>query len=123
MSADSEDVAGSAAFGELVHDLALQVAAAAPDYISPEDVPDSIVDAEKAKYLAQVAEDNKPDHSKERIVTGRLDKWYKESCLLRQPFIKDESLIISDLVTHKSKELGTPLTVQKFVRYELETGE
>lgn len=123
MSADSENVAGSAAFGQVVHDLALQVAAAAPEYISPDDVPDSVTEAKKANLWAQVAEDKKPDHIKERIVTGRLNKWYEEACLLRQPFIKDDSLSISDLITQKSKELGTPLTIQQFVRYELETGE
>lgn len=123
MSADSGDVASSAAFNELVHDLALQVAAAAPQYISPDDVPESLVEAEKAKYLAQAAEDNKPDHIQERIVAGKLDKWYQEYCLLSQPFIKDESLSISDLITHKSKELKTPLAIQQFVRYELGNGE
>ena len=123
MSAASGDVASSAAFNELVHDLALQVAAAAPQYISPDDVPESLVEAEKAKYLAQATEDNKPDHIQERIVAGRLDKWYQEYCLLSQPFIKDESLSISDLITHKSKELETPLAIQQFVRYELGNGE
>lgn len=123
MSTASGDVASSAAFNELVHDLALQVAAAAPQYISPDDVPESLVEAEKAKYLAQATEDNKPDHIQERIVAGRLDKWYQEYCLLSQPFIKDESLSISDLITHKSKELETPLAIQQFVRYELGNGE
>jgi elongation factor Ts len=122
MSANSKDVASSAAFGELVHDLALQVAAAAPQYISPDDVPDSVVEAEKAKYVAQAAEGNKPDHIKERIVTGKLDKWYEETCLLRQLFIKDDSLSVSDLITQKSKELSTPLTIEQFIRYELESG-
>ncbi len=123
MSAASGDVASSAAFNELVHDLALQVAATAPQYISPDDVPESLVEAEKAKYLAQATEDNKPDHIQERIVAGRLDKWYQEYCLLSQPFIKDEALSISDLITHKSKELETPLAIQQFVRYELGNGE
>jgi elongation factor Ts len=123
MSTPDEDVANSAAFGESIHDLALQVAAAAPQYISPDDVPDSVVEVEKAKYLAQAAEGNKPDHIKERIVAGKLNKWYEETCLLRQPFIKDDSLSVGDLLSQKSKELGTPLTVQQFVRYELETGE
>ncbi len=122
-STHDENVASSAAFGESVHDLALQVAAAAPQYISPDDVPDSVVEVEKAKYLAQAAEGNKPDHIKERIVAGKLNKWYEETCLLRQPFIKDDSLSVGDLLSQKSKELGTPLTVQQFVRYELETGE
>jgi len=122
MSTDSEDVTGSASFGELIHDIALQVAAAAPQYISPDDVPDSVIEAEKAKYLAEAAEDNKPDHIKERIVTGKLNKWYEETCLLRQLFIKDDSMSVADLITQKSKDLSAPLTVEQVVRYELESG-
>lgn len=122
MSTDSEDVAGSASFGELIHDIALQVAAAAPQYISPDDVSDSVIEAEKAKYLAEAAEGNKPDHIKERIVTGKLNKWYEETCLLRQLFIKDDSISVGDLITQKSKDLSTPLTVEQVVRYELESG-
>jgi elongation factor Ts len=123
VSADEEAVAGSAAFRELVHDLALQVAAAAPQYVSLEDIPESVVEAERAKYQAEFAEENKPDHIKERIVSGKLNKWFEEACLLRQPFVKDDSLSISDLMAQKSKELGTPLTIEQFVRYELGTGE
>jgi elongation factor Ts len=123
VSVDDEAVAGSAAFRELVHDLALQVAAAAPQYVSLEDIPESVVEAERAAYQAQFAEENKPDHIKERIVSGKLNKWFEEACLLRQPFVKDDSLSISDLMAQKSKELGTPLTIEQFVRYELGTGE
>jgi len=122
VSTNSKEVSSSAAFSELVHDLALQVAAAVPQYISPDDVPESIVEAEKAKYVAQAAEGNKPEHIQERIVTGKLNKWYEEICLLRQLFIKDDSLSVGDLITQKSKELNTPLTVRQFVRYELESG-
>lgn len=123
VSADSAAAAGSDGFRELVHDLALQIAAAAPHYISPEDVPDLVLEAEAAKYWAMVAEEQKPDHIKERIVSGRLDKWYKETCLLRQPFVKEESMNVSDLLAQKSSELGTPLSINQFVRYELGSDE
>lgn len=122
VSADSA-AAGSGGFRELVHDLALQIAAAAPHYVSPEDVPDLVLEAEKAKYWAMVADEQKPDHIKERIVSGRLDKWYKETCLLRQPFVKEESMNVSDLLAQKSSELGTPLSIDQFVRYELGSDE
>jgi elongation factor Ts len=122
VSADSA-AAGSDGFRELVHDLALQIAAAAPHYVSPEDVPDLVLEAEEAKYWAMVAEEQKPDHIKERIVSGRLDKWYKETCLLRQPFVKEESMNVSDLLAQKSSELGTPLSIDQFVRYELGSDE
>ncbi len=122
MSTENGNAASSASFGELVHDMALQVAAAAPQYISPDDVPDSVLEAEKAKYLAEAADGNKPDHIKERIVTGKLNKWYEETCLLRQLFIKDDSMSVGDLITQKSKDLSAQLTVEQVVRYELESG-
>jgi elongation factor Ts len=118
-----EDAARNATFRELVHDLALQIAAAAPQYISPDDVPDPVVEAERAKYRAQADEEEKPDHIKERIISGKLDKWYEEVCLLRQPFVKDGDQSISALLAQKSKELGAPLGVERFVRYELGEGE
>ncbi len=123
VSADSEDTASSDLFRELVHDLALQVAASAPRYIAPEDVPDSVAEAEEAKYRAQLTEEKKPDHIKERIVSGRLDKWYEEACLLRQPFVKDGALSIADLMSQKIAELGAPITINQFVRYELGIGD
>jgi elongation factor Ts len=123
VSADSGDAARSTTFHEMVHDLALQVAAAAPQYISTDDIPEEVVEAHRAKYQAQHAEDNKPDHIKERIVTGKLNKWYEDVCLLRQPFVKEEALTVGDLITQKSKELGAPLSIQKFVRYELGADE
>jgi elongation factor Ts len=123
VSADSDDIARSDAFHDLVHDLALQIAAARPQYISYDDVPAPVVEAERTSYWARVAEDKKPDHIKERIVSGRLDKWYEEICLLRQPFVKDGNLSVGDLIKQKGKELGAQLTVEQFVRYELESGE
>ncbi len=123
VSVDSAAATSNGGFRELIHDLALQIAAAAPHYVSPEDVPDLVLEAEEAKYWAMVAEEQKPDHIKERIVSGRLDKWYKETCLLRQPFVKVESLNVSDLLAQKSSELGTPLSIDQFVRYELGSDE
>jgi len=123
VSAGSEDVARSDIFGELVHDLALQVAAAAPEYISTSDVPESIIQAKRDGYLAELAQENKPEHIKERIVSGKLDKWYEQTCLLRQPFVKDDGLTIDDLIAQKGRELGITLAIEQFARYELETGE
>jgi elongation factor Ts len=121
--ADSEATAGSAAFRSLVHDLALQIAASAPHYVSAADIPPAVLEAERSKYLAQVADENKPEAIKERIVSGKLDKWYEQVCLLKQPFIKDDSLKVGDLVTQKSQELNTSLTIEQFIRYELGASE
>jgi elongation factor Ts len=123
VSADSEATAGSSAFRSLVHDLALQIAAAAPHYVSAADVPPAVLEAERSKYLAQVADENKPDAITERIVSGKLDNWHEQICLLKQPFIKDDSLKVGDLVTQKSQELNTSLTIEQFIRYELGASE
>lgn len=123
VSAGSEGVAKSQAFVDLVHDLALQVAAGAPRYISAEEIPADTIEARRAIYRAQLAEDNKPDHIKDRIVSGKLDKWLEEVCLLHQPFVKEDSVTIRDLLARKSKEMGTALSIERFVRYELGESE
>jgi elongation factor Ts len=122
-SAGSRDVAESAAFRELVHDLALQVAAAAPKFVAPSDIPADQLEAQRATYVSQVADEKKPEHIKERIITGKLEKWYEAVCLLRQSFIKDDSVRIADLIGQKSKQWGAPLSVERFVRYELGADE
>ncbi len=123
VSVENGDVAKSPAYADLVHDLALQVAAGAPRFVAPDDVPEPTREAEEAKYRAELAEANKPDHIKDRIISGKLDKWYEEVCLLRQPFVKDGSVTIEQLLAHKSKELGATPTVEQFIRYELGTSE
>ncbi len=119
VSAEDQGVAAGPEFRELVHDLALQIAAAAPRFIRPEEIPPSELEAERAIFQAQVAEDKKPDHIKERIVTGKLAKWYEQICLLHQPFIKENSMSIQQLIDQKSKAWGTPVAVEKFIRLEL----
>jgi elongation factor Ts len=123
VSAGSQNVAASPVFADLVHDLSLQIAAAAPQYVAATDIPETVVEAERASYRAQLVEENKPDQIKERIISGKLDKWYRELSLLRQPFVKDDSLSVDDLLSQKSKELGAALTVERFVRYELGRNE
>lgn len=110
---------GNPKFAEFVHDLALQIAAASPRYVAPQDAPAEVVEAEKAIYRAQLAEDKKPDNIKERIIEGKLNKWYAETTLLNQEFVKDSSLTISQLRDKYSKELGVDLTIRRFARFEL----
>ena len=88
----------------MVHDLALQIAAASPRYVSPEDVPAEAIEAEKNIYRAQLAEDKKPDNIKERIIDGKLKKWYGEVALIEQPFVKDNDLTIAQLLEKKLAE-------------------
>lgn len=111
--------AGSDGFVELLHDLALQIAAVAPRYVSEAEVPAEVIEAEKEIYRAQLAEENKPADIKERIIEGKVKKWYSEVTLLNQVFVKDNNLTIAQLLKNKSKELGSGLTVQSFARFEL----
>lgn len=117
------DVAGGSPddskFARLVHDVALQIAAASPRHVSPEDVPAEAIEAEKNIYRAQLVEDNKPDNVKERIIDGRLKKWYGEIVLIEQPFVKDNDLTIAQLLEKYSKELGSDIKVRRFARFEL----
>jgi len=115
-----EDAAAQGdALTTLAHDLTLQIAAASPRFLAREDVPASVLDEERKIYMAQLAEENKPDHIKERIVEGRLNKFYKETCLLEQPFVKDDKLTIGKLLQQSSKQLGTPIKIHRFTRFEL----
>ena len=106
-------------FVELVHDLALQIAASSPQYVAETDVPPAAVESEKNIYRAQLAEDKKPDNIKERIIDGKLKKWYSEVVLLDQEFVKDTNLTIAQLVEKYSKELGSQLKIRRFARFEL----
>lgn len=117
------DVAGGSPdnnkFARLVHDLALQIAAASPRYVSPEEVPAEAIEAEKNIYRAQLVEDKKPDNIKERIIDGKLKKWYGEVALIEQPFVKDNDLTIAQLLEKYSRELGSDIKVRRFARFEL----
>jgi elongation factor Ts len=105
---------GDSKFAELVHDLALQIAAAAPHYVSEDDVPAEAIAAEKNIYQAQLAEEKKPDHIKERIIEGKLKKWYREVVLLNQEFVKDSDLTIAKLLQNYDQDI----TVRRFARFE-----
>lgn len=106
-------------FAALVHDLALHIAAASPLFLDEDAVPAEAVEAEKAIYLAQIAEDKKPDNIKERIVEGKLKKWLSEITLMNQPFVKDNDLSISKLVAQANKSLGADVKIRRFARFEL----
>jgi elongation factor Ts len=106
-------------FANLVHDLALQIAAVAPAYVSEADIPAPVVEAEKEIYRAQLAEDKKPDNIKERIIDGKLKKWMSEVSLLGQEFVKDNDLTIEKLLAKQSKESGKETKVRRFARFEL----
>lgn len=112
-------VSDQGALQELAHDLSLQIAAARPSFLAPEDVPAEELAAKTEFYQAELAAENKPADIKARIVEGKLSKWYKEVCLLKQPFVKDDSLTVEQLLQQKSKELGGRVSIRRFARFEL----
>ena len=104
---------------ELAHDIALQIAAAAPQYISEDDIPEEAAEAERNIYRAQIADDDKPDAIKERIVDGKLKKWYSQVTLMNQEYVKDSDLTVAQLLDRQSKSLGSEIRVRRFARFEL----
>ena len=111
------ETASSAAFGELVHDLTLQIAAAAPRWLVPEDVPAEVVEAEKDIYRNQIQ--GKPANIVENILKGKIQKYYSEVCLVHQPFVKEPKQTVTDIVKACEKATGDTVTVKRFVRYQL----
>jgi elongation factor Ts len=118
----SPEIAAKPEFQELGQDIAMQVAAINPSYLNEEEVPASVIENEKEVRAAQLRQDpknaNKPANILEKIILGGLNKFYKEVCLLDQPFVKDDKMSVSQYVQSKAKELGGEIKVVKFIRYE-----
>jgi len=119
VNCETDFVAMTDALLALAHDLAMQVVAAKPRYLLPEDIPTEVIEAEKEEYRAQMGDLGKPEHVIDKIVEGKLQKYYQEVCLMQQPFIKDEGLIVQDVVTQAAAKLGENIVVRRFVRFEL----
>jgi elongation factor Ts len=119
LNCETDFVAQTELFQSLAHDLAMQVAAAQPQYVSREGVPPEVIEAEKKIYRAQMVEQNKPEHILDRIIEGKLEKFYQNSCILEQPFIKDEDLTIADLINSAIARTGENIVLHRFVRYEI----
>jgi elongation factor Ts len=119
VNCETDFVARTDDFLALAHDLAMQVVAAKPKYLVPEDIPAEVIEAEKEIYRAQMEDSGKPEHVIDKIVEGKLQKYYQEVCLVQQPFIKDEGLTVQDVVTQVAAKLGENVVVRRFVRFEL----
>lgn len=119
LNCETDFVARTEAFEGLAHDLALQVVAARPLYLAPEDIPPDVLEEEKNVYRVQARETGKPERIIERIVEGKLQKYYQEVCLMKQPFIKDDDLTVQDVLTEIIAKLGENIAVRRFVRFEL----
>lgn len=119
LNCETDFVARNEEFQNLAHDLALHIAAMRPKYISKDEVAQDELDRETAVLTAQAKAEGKPDNIVEKIVQGRLSKYYEEVCLLEQPFVKDDSVRISDLITDTIRKTGENIIVRRFARYEL----
>lgn len=126
VNCETDFVANGEGFRAFVHDVALQVAAARPLYVSREEVPADIIEHEKAIARAQIDNDpkmvNKPDAVKDKIVEGKIETYYKENCLLDQAFVKDPSQTIKQLVVETTAKCGEKVAIRRFVRYEMGEG-
>ncbi len=122
VNTETDFVAKNDEFKEFVRDMAMQVAASSPKYVSIEDVPQEEVEKEKEILIHQVINEGKPEHIAEKIVEGRLGKFYEEICLLEQPFIKEPSMKVKDLLNEKISKIGENIKIRRFVRYEVGEG-
>ena len=119
VNCETDFVARNEEFKAFVNDLALQVAAAKPTYVKREDIPKEVVDKERAIYEGQAKEMGKPPAAWPKIVDGKLEKFYQESCLLEQAFIKDPAVMVKDLLAQKIAKIGENMNIRRFTRYQL----
>ncbi|HEY8416789.1 MAG TPA: translation elongation factor Ts [Limnochordales bacterium] len=118
VNCETDFVARTEEFRQLARDLAMQVAAARPQYVSRDQVPEAVLQEERRIYRASALNEGKPERVIDKIVEGRLEKFFKEVCLLEQPFIKDPDRTVADLIQEKIAAMGENITVRRFVRFE-----
>ncbi|HSP69101.1 MAG TPA: translation elongation factor Ts [Bryobacteraceae bacterium] len=119
VNCESDFVARTDDFQELVHDLAMQVAAADPQFIRKEDVTQAAIDKEKDIQRARALAEGKPEKMADKIVEGRMNKYYEEVCLYEQPFIKENTTSVGDLIKAKIAKLGENISVSRFERFKV----
>ncbi|MBQ7408801.1 MAG: translation elongation factor Ts [Clostridia bacterium] len=122
VNCETDFVARGDQFKTLVHDIAMHIAAAKPEYLNSSEVPASVIEHEKNILRAQAKEEGKPEHIIERMVEGRIKSFYEENCLLNQKFVKDTSKTIEQLVIEATATIGEKISVRRFTRYEMGEG-
>ncbi|RNC63087.1 MAG: Elongation factor Ts [Candidatus Dichloromethanomonas elyunquensis] len=122
VNCETDFVARGDAFRQFAKDIAMQIAAAKPLYVTKEDVPTDVLEHEKQILRAQALNEGKPEKIVDKMVEGRVEKFYKEVCLLEQPFIKDPDIVIRDLLMEKISKIGEKIAIRRFARYELGEG-
>ncbi len=119
LQCESDFVALNEDFVAFANDLVMQVAAMSPQYVSPEQVPEADIARQKELFAQEMANDNKPDDIKEKIMQGKMDKWLNEACLTKQDFFKDDEKTIEQMVNEKIATIGEKIVIARFVRWEI----
>ena len=118
VNCETDFVANTDRFKALCHDIAMHIAAAKPEFLDKADVPTDNLEKEKEVLRAQALNEGKPEKIVERMVEGRIEKYYKEVCLMEQPFVKDPDKTIRDLISEATVAIGEKISVRRFVRFE-----
>jgi elongation factor Ts len=116
---ETDFVARNPEFVQFASDMAMQVAAVNPLYVSPEAVPAEEVEKQRQAFLAELAEDKKPEDIKAKIVDGKLNKWYGETCLTKTALVKDEDKTVEQLMTELIAKIGEKIVIARFARMEM----
>ena len=119
LNCETDFVAKTPGFKQLAHDIAMQVAAMTPQYVSREQIPQAVLEKELDIYKVQAQNEGKPAQIAEKIAQGRLEKFYQETVLIEQSFIKDSGKTIKDIIDEETARVGEKITVRRFLRYHL----
>ncbi|MBO7218985.1 MAG: translation elongation factor Ts [Clostridia bacterium] len=122
INCETDFAAGSEKFAELGRDIAMHIAAANPQYVSPEEVPQDVLNHEKELIKAEALNEGKPENIIERMMEGKVKKYYEDVCLLNQKFVKDGEKTITDVINGYVLTIGEKITIRRFARYEMGEG-
>lgn len=123
VNSETDFVAKNAKFNEFAHDVALQIAASYPQYVSIEDIPEDVIKNEKEVYIKQAEKEGKPSNIAEKVAQGRLNKFYEDVVLMEQPFVKDPSIKIKDYLGSIVTSLGENIGISRFARMQIGLGQ
>jgi elongation factor Ts len=119
VNCETDFVARSAAFRKFAHEVALQIAAGAPKWVKVEDIPAEVLDGERQKARNAALAEGKPEKVIDRIIEGKLEKFYNENCLLRQTYVRDEEITLEDLRNQNIAAIGENIVIRRFARWEV----
>lgn len=119
VNCETDFVAKTDDFKEFTKNIAMHIAATSPLGINPEDIPDDVINKEKEIYRAQALEMGKPEKMLDKIAEGKLNKFYKENCLLNQPYVRDPSLTVTNALNDVIAKIGENITIKRFVRFQI----